>query len=284
MSRPRTWVAPIYWYIWKNAQNHDYDGARRSASGPGTVRLWFNFLVGHVLNNVRGFGSMNTGDRHYHRAGDGTDLARRLDQLHGVRHRVRDQARTLMYLACEWFTVPASPSSRNQPRRVLVGGGPQRRRPGDVLVWLEPAVADRGRRARDDRNVGSAPHRQAHPAVSGVATAAADPYSADLFVDAVLDQVNAEAVASSSRQEGSAMNSKLDLLVIVAAIASGGLLIERHHRTVIDSPAATEMAFRASAPCPDNDNAPYSARCISYMEGYFWSALSGHAKAAPISR
>ena len=50
-------LLPIYWYMWKNAQNPDYDGARKSVTVLLAVICWFNFLVGHVLNNVRGFGS-----------------------------------------------------------------------------------------------------------------------------------------------------------------------------------------------------------------------------------
>ena len=50
-------LLPIYWYMWKNAQNPDYDGARKSVTVLLAFICWFNFLVGHVLNNVRGFGS-----------------------------------------------------------------------------------------------------------------------------------------------------------------------------------------------------------------------------------
>ena len=75
--------------------------------------------------------------------------------------------------------------------------------------------------------------------------------------------------------------SKFDALVIAAAFAGGMLLIERHHRVVIDPPAQVELAAHTTAAaCPDNDNVPYSARCISFMEGYFWSGVSGPANAA----
>jgi hypothetical protein len=74
--------------------------------------------------------------------------------------------------------------------------------------------------------------------------------------------------------------SKLDALVIAAAVATGALLIERHHRVMIDPPAPAAWTAPAAAPaCPDNDNVPYSARCISFMEGYFWSAFSTRAHA-----
>ncbi len=50
-------LLPIYWYFWKNAKTPDYDGARKAVTVFLAVLCWFNFLVGHVINNVRGFGS-----------------------------------------------------------------------------------------------------------------------------------------------------------------------------------------------------------------------------------
>lgn len=50
-------ILPAYWYFWKNAQSPEYDGARRAVTVVLAVICWFNFLVGHVVNNVRGFGS-----------------------------------------------------------------------------------------------------------------------------------------------------------------------------------------------------------------------------------
>jgi hypothetical protein len=48
---------PIYWYLWKNAQNPEYDNARKGVTVAVACMCWFLFLVGHVLNNARGFGS-----------------------------------------------------------------------------------------------------------------------------------------------------------------------------------------------------------------------------------
>jgi hypothetical protein len=48
---------PVYWYFWKNFQNPDYDSARKWLTVVLAAFCWFNFLVGHVVNNVRGFGS-----------------------------------------------------------------------------------------------------------------------------------------------------------------------------------------------------------------------------------
>ena len=50
-------LLPAYWYFWKNAQNAEYDTARKMTTIVLAVTCWFAFLVGHVLNNTRGFGS-----------------------------------------------------------------------------------------------------------------------------------------------------------------------------------------------------------------------------------
>ena len=47
----------IYWYFWKNARNPEYDSARRWLTVVLAVMVWYMFLVGHIVNNVRGFGS-----------------------------------------------------------------------------------------------------------------------------------------------------------------------------------------------------------------------------------
>jgi hypothetical protein len=50
-------LLPIYWYLWKNASVPDYASARKWVTVVLAGFCWFIFLVGHVLNNVRGFGS-----------------------------------------------------------------------------------------------------------------------------------------------------------------------------------------------------------------------------------
>ncbi len=50
-------LLPAYWYLWKNAQNPDYDNARKGVTLVLAVIVWFLFIVGHVLNNTRGFAS-----------------------------------------------------------------------------------------------------------------------------------------------------------------------------------------------------------------------------------
>jgi hypothetical protein len=50
-------LLPAYWYFWKNAQNPDYDNARKGVTLVLAAMCWFMFIVGHVLNNARGFAS-----------------------------------------------------------------------------------------------------------------------------------------------------------------------------------------------------------------------------------
>ena len=50
-------LLPIYWYFWKNARDPDYDSPRRWLTACLAGMCWYIFLVGHVVNNVRGFGS-----------------------------------------------------------------------------------------------------------------------------------------------------------------------------------------------------------------------------------
>jgi hypothetical protein len=50
-------ILPLYWYFWKNARNPEYDSARKWLTVWLAAMCWFAFLVGHVVNNVRGFGS-----------------------------------------------------------------------------------------------------------------------------------------------------------------------------------------------------------------------------------
>jgi hypothetical protein len=50
-------LLPVYWYFWKNVRNPEYDSARKWTTVCLAVMCWFAFLVGHIVNNVRGFGS-----------------------------------------------------------------------------------------------------------------------------------------------------------------------------------------------------------------------------------
>jgi hypothetical protein len=48
-------MLPAYWFLWKNARNPEYDTARAGVTLVLTAMCWFLFIVGHVLNNTRGF-------------------------------------------------------------------------------------------------------------------------------------------------------------------------------------------------------------------------------------
>jgi hypothetical protein len=50
-------LLPIYWYLWKNSNNAEYNSARKWVTAYLAGACWFIFLVGKVVNNVRGFGS-----------------------------------------------------------------------------------------------------------------------------------------------------------------------------------------------------------------------------------
>ena len=81
--------------------------------------------------------------------------------------------------------------------------------------------------------------------------------------------------------------SRLDIVVIIAVI-----WIEQSDRIIIDAPTHTEPALPAAAPaCPDNDNVPYSDRCImflgsSYASGMNWQTnfAASTAEASPMRR
>jgi hypothetical protein len=50
----------------------------------------------------------------------------------------------------------------------------------------------------------------------------------------------------------------------VAIVAIGALWLEHEHRLVIDAPAQSDLT---PAACPDNDNVPYSAKCLEFLKG-----------------
>jgi hypothetical protein len=59
--------------------------------------------------------------------------------------------------------------------------------------------------------------------------------------------------------------SKLDLMIVALIVAWGVFWIEQDHRTIIEAPAAEASTPAAAAGCPDNDTAPYSARCLEFL-------------------
>ena len=50
-------LLPAYWWLWKRAKSDEYAQARKWLTVLLAVIVWYAFLVGHVVNNVRGFGS-----------------------------------------------------------------------------------------------------------------------------------------------------------------------------------------------------------------------------------
>jgi hypothetical protein len=49
-------MLPAYWYLWKN-KAPEYDSVRKWVTVVLAAFCWYAFLIGHILNNVRGFGS-----------------------------------------------------------------------------------------------------------------------------------------------------------------------------------------------------------------------------------
>ena len=49
-------LLPFYWHLWKNARHVAYESARKWLTVVLAAICWYAFLVGHVVNNVRGFG------------------------------------------------------------------------------------------------------------------------------------------------------------------------------------------------------------------------------------
>jgi hypothetical protein len=50
-------LLPAYWFFWKNPQNSEYDTVRKMVTIYLAIACWFLFIIGHIVNNVRGFGT-----------------------------------------------------------------------------------------------------------------------------------------------------------------------------------------------------------------------------------
>ena len=46
-------LLPSYWYFWKKAP--EFSTTRRAITAIYFCTIWYNFIAGHILNNVRGF-------------------------------------------------------------------------------------------------------------------------------------------------------------------------------------------------------------------------------------
>jgi len=47
-------LLPAYWYFWKKTS--EYPTTRAALTAIVAVTVWYNFIAGHILNNLRGFG------------------------------------------------------------------------------------------------------------------------------------------------------------------------------------------------------------------------------------
>jgi hypothetical protein len=50
-------VLPAYWYCWRGPVNGQHHQIRIILTVLLAFIVWWSFLVGHVMNNIRGFGS-----------------------------------------------------------------------------------------------------------------------------------------------------------------------------------------------------------------------------------
>jgi hypothetical protein len=50
-------MLPAYWYFWRKPLAADETRPRAILTGVMASVVWYSFLTGHVLNNIRGFGS-----------------------------------------------------------------------------------------------------------------------------------------------------------------------------------------------------------------------------------
>jgi hypothetical protein len=50
-------LLPAYWYYWRQPLAQEHARTRAALTTTLAFIVWWNFLVGHVLNNIRGFGS-----------------------------------------------------------------------------------------------------------------------------------------------------------------------------------------------------------------------------------
>ena len=49
-------LLPAYWFLWRQPPVAEYADARKYLTWILAFLVWWNFLVGHILNNIKGFG------------------------------------------------------------------------------------------------------------------------------------------------------------------------------------------------------------------------------------
>ena len=50
-------MLPAYWYYWRQPLVEQHARTRAVLTAVLAFIVWWNFLIGHILNNIRGFGS-----------------------------------------------------------------------------------------------------------------------------------------------------------------------------------------------------------------------------------
>jgi hypothetical protein len=60
---------------------------------------------------------------------------------------------------------------------------------------------------------------------------------------------------------------RLDLAVLAALAAGSVLWIEHGRRLDIEAPTDAMLVASVGVVCPDNENVPYNAACITFMQG-----------------
>jgi hypothetical protein len=48
-------ILPAYWYFWQAAQANEHARTRAVLTSILAFVVWWNFLIGHIINNLRGF-------------------------------------------------------------------------------------------------------------------------------------------------------------------------------------------------------------------------------------
>jgi len=48
-------MLPAYWYFWRAPQVAEYQNTRAVLTALLAFIVWWGFVVGHILNNIRGF-------------------------------------------------------------------------------------------------------------------------------------------------------------------------------------------------------------------------------------
>lgn len=49
-------LLPAYWYYWRGAGAGQHPMTRKILTGLVAASVWWGFLIGHIVNNVKGFG------------------------------------------------------------------------------------------------------------------------------------------------------------------------------------------------------------------------------------